>query len=162
MGSVKDLSVILKPVVEKMGYIYWGEQLHSHGWRTLLRVYIDHPKGVTLDDCSAVSNQLSGVLDVEDALRSPYTLEVSSPGIERLLLRPEHYRHYIGARVKVKSYTLLNKRKNFSGRLDAVNEHAIALRIEEELIDIPLSAIKQAQLVCEDWRVAKTEKAHGK
>jgi len=158
----KDLSVILKPVIEKMGYIHWGLQFRSHGRRVVLRVYIDHPEGITLDDCSAVSNQLSGVLDVEDVLRQPYTLEVSSPGVERLLLNNEHYESYIGAKLKVKTYVLLNDRKNFTGRLEAASEHTITLKMEDGLIDIPFTAIKQAQLVCENWQPSKMEKNYGK
>ena len=151
MESVRDLSAMLKPVVERMGYIYWGLQFNNHGRHAVVRVYIDHPEGITLDDCSVVSNQLSGVLDVEDVLRQSYTLEVSSPGIERPLLNNEHYELYIGAKIKVKSYIPLNNRKNFSGRLEAANKSAITLRIEDELIDIPYNAIKQGRLLCDDW-----------
>ena len=157
MENARDLSNILRPVVEGMGYIYWGLQFHDHGRRSLLRVYIDHLDGVTLDDCSSVSDQLSGVLDVEDVFRYPYTLEVSSPGIERPLFNNEHYELYIGAKIKVKSYIPLNNRKNFSGQLEAANEDSITLKIEEELIDIPYSAIKQGHLLCEDWDYHRRE-----
>ena len=161
MESTKDLSDILKPVVERMGYIYWGLRFHGHGRRSVLQVYIDHPDGITLDDCSAVSNQLSGVLDVEDVIGQSYTLEVSSPGVERPLLNSKHYELYIGAKIKVKSYIPLDNRKNFSGQLEAANEDSITLKIEEELIDIPYSAIKQGHLLCEDWNNSDGRKYNG-
>ena len=150
MDSATDLSEILKPVVEKMGYIYWGLRVQQHRAHSLLQVYIDHPTGVTLDDCSAVSNQLSGILDVEDLIKRSYTLEVSSPGIDRLLLNNEHYELYIGAKIKVKSYMAVNNRKNFTGLLEAANSRFITLKTEQGSIDIPHNAIKQGQLLCED------------
>ena len=162
MTSVEDLSSIIKPAVECMGYIYWGLQFNSYGRRSVLRIYIDHPDGVTLDDCSAVSDQISGVLDVEDLIRQAYTLEVSSPGIERPLLSNEHYELYIGAMIKVKSYTLFNNRKNFTGRLEAANENSITLRVEQESIDIPHEAIKQGRLLCEEWDYSEGRKSNAK
>ena len=162
MESTQDLSTILRPAVERMGYIYWGVQFHNYGRNSVLRIYIDHPDGVTLDDCSAVSDQISGVLDVEDAIRRSYTLEVSSPGVERLLLNNEHYELYIGAMIKVRSYMFFNNRKNFIGRLEATNAHSIVLKIEEESIVIPYSAIKQSRLLCEEWNYSEKRKNNGK
>ena len=145
-----------------MGYIYWGLWLSSHERRPVLRVYIDHPDGISLDDCSSVSNQLSGVLDVEDVFRQSYTLEVSSPGMERLLLNNEHYKLYIGAMIKVKSYITLNDRKNFSGRLTAANEHFITLKTAEGSIDIPYNTIKQGRLLDENQNYCERRKHNGK
>ena len=133
MRAVEDLSSIISPVIERMGYIYWGLQFNGYGRRSMLRIYIDHPDGVTLDDCSAVSNQISGVLDVEDLIRQAYTLEVSSPGIERPLLTKQHYELYIGAMIKVKSYTPFNNRKNFTGRLEEVSVNSITLKVERRI-----------------------------
>ena len=161
MENAKSLSDIIKPVVERMGYLYWGHRLDSHGRHLVLRIYIDHSRGVTLDDCSAVSNQLSGVLDVEDAIRQSYTLEVSSPGVERPLLSNEHYELYIGAKIKVKSHIPLNNRKNFIGHLESVNTRSITLKIDNELIDIPHNAIKRGQLLCEDWDYCYRRKNNG-
>ena len=151
MRSVEDLSSFIKPTIERMGYIYWGLQFNRYGRRSLLRIYIDHPDGITLDDCSAVSDQLSGVLDVEDLIRHAYTLEVSSPGIERPLLSNKHYELYIRAIIKVKSYKPFNNRKNFTGRLEAAGANSITLKLEQESIDIPYGAIKQGCLLCEKW-----------
>ena len=162
MRAVEDLSSIINPVIERMGYIYWGLQFNGYGRRSVLRIYIDHPDGITLDDCSAVSNQISGVLDVEDSIRQAYTLEVSSPGIERPLLTKQHYELYIGAMIKVKSYTPFNNRKNFTGRLEEVSVNSITLKVGEELIDIPYGAIKQGRLLCEEWDYSERRKSNGK
>ncbi len=162
MRSVDDLSSIIRPAVECMGYIYWGLQFNGYGRRSVLRIYIDHPDGITLDDCSVVSNQISGVLDVEDLMRQAYTLEVSSPGIERPLLSNKHYELYIGAMIKVKSYTSFNNRKNFTGRLEAASANSITLKIEQESIDIPYGAIKQGRLLCEEWDYSEKRKSDAK
>ena len=162
MESAEDLSIILKPLIERMGYIYWGLQLHGNGRRSVLRVYIDHPDGVTLDDCSDVSDQISGVLDVEDAIKQSYILEVSSPGVERPLLSSEHYEMYIGAMIKVRSYKPVNNRRNFTGRLEAVGDRSIVLKVDGESIDIPYSAIQQGQLLCEEWDYSERRKGNGK
>ena len=162
MRRVEDLSSIIKPEIERMGYVYWGLQFNGYGRRSLLRIYIDHPDGITLDDCSAVSDQLSGVLDVEDLMRQAYTLEVSSPGIERPLLSNEHYELYIGAMIKVKSYEPFNNRKNFTGRLEAATANSITLKVEQESIDIPYGAIKQGRLLCEEWDYSERSRGDGK
>lgn len=162
MESTEGLSAILKPAVERMGYIFWGLRFHGYGQHSVLCIYIDHPDGVTLDDCSTVSDRLEGVLDVEDAIRQSYTLEVSSPGVERPLLNNEHYQLYIGAMIKVRSYTPFNKRKNFTGRLEAANARSIVLKVEEESVDIPYSAIKQGRLVCEEWDYSERSKSDAK
>ena len=162
MENAEDLSTILRPAVEQMGYIYWGLQFHDYGRNSVLRIYIDHPDGVTLDDCSAVSDQIGGVLDVEDAIRQSYTLEVSSPGVERPLLNNEHYELYIGAKIKVRSHILFNNRKNFIGRLEATNADSIVLKTKEESMIIPHSAIKQSRLLCEEWSDSKRRKSNGK
>lgn len=149
MTAVRDLTTVIRPVVEQMGYIFWGVEFYGHGHRAMLRVFIDHSDGVTLDDCSAVSGQLSSVLDVEDLIKQSYTLEVSSPGIERPLLQSEHYKQYIGEKIKVRSRYPLADRKNFVGCLEAVDEHSIALNVEGKSVEIPLSAVKLARLVFE-------------
>ena len=161
MRAAKDLSSIIKPTIERMGYIYWGLQFNGYGRRLMLRIYIDHPDGVTLDDCSAVSDQISGVLDVEDLIRQAYTLEVSSPGIERPLLTKQHYELYIGAMIKVKSYTPFNNRKNFTGHLEKASGNSITLKVAEELIDIPYGAIKQGRLLCAEWDYSKRSASKG-
>src|SRR5690554_7567129 len=80
-----------------MGYEYWGIEYRSKGYQSMLRVFIDDAeKGIGIDDCEKVSRQISGVMDVEDPIQTEYTLEVSSPGMDRPLFRPEQYQAFVG------------------------------------------------------------------
>ena len=95
-GKEALLTQLLRPTVESMGYSLWGIELISPGRRPTVRLYIEAESGVTVDDCAQVSHQVSGILDVEDPISGEYTLEVSSPGVDRLLFHPEQYPPYIG------------------------------------------------------------------
>ena len=148
---MRDFAEIVKPVVEGMGYIYWGMELSTRGRRARLQVLIDHPEGVTLDDCSAVSNQLSGVLDVENPIVQSYTLEVSSPGVERPLFEVSHYLRYIGKKVKVSTYSMIRGRKNFSGLLETADKDAITVRTGAGVVRIPFNLIRRSRLVYEGF-----------
>ncbi len=145
--DTQNLSACIRPVVEGMGYIYWGAEFSAGRRRASLRVFIDHADGVTLDDCTAVSNQLSGVLDVENPFSGPYVLEVSSPGVERRLMNIEHYRQYTGSRVSVKSDIPVEGRKNFTGVLARVTERGVVVRTDAGAVEVPLSAVRRARLV---------------
>ena len=148
--DTQDLSAFIRPVVEGMGYVYWGAEFSAHGRRASLRVFIDHADGVTLDDCTAVSDQLSGVLDVENSVNGSYVLEVSSPGVERRLMNIEHYRQYVGSRISVKSDTSIEGRKNFIGRLTEVTERIVVLQTDDGVAEVPLDAIRRGRLVFDD------------
>ena len=145
-----DITNVVKSVVEAEGYMCWGVEFNAYGKRALLRVFIDHPNGVSLDDCSAVSGQLSAVLDVENCIKQTYTLEVSSPGIERVFFEPSQYSDYIGSKVKVRCFAPIEGRKNFVGLLDSSNEEMIKLKLTDECIDIPIDNIRKARLVMDD------------
>ncbi len=93
------LSNLIEPIVIGMGYECVGIEFDQH--RRILRVYIDKPEGVTADDCSAVSYQVGGVLDVEDAVTGQYSLEVSSPGLDRPLFKLEHFVRFVGSDVRL-------------------------------------------------------------
>jgi len=147
--DTQNLSDCIRPVVEGMGYIYWGAGFSAGRRRASLRVFIDHADGVTLDDCTAVSHQLSGVLDVENAVSGPYVLEVSSPGVERRLMNIEHYRQYTGSRISVKSDTPIEGRKNFTGLLARVTERAVVVQTDDGAVEVPLGAVRRARLVAD-------------
>ncbi|CAK0761340.1 ribosome maturation factor RimP [Gammaproteobacteria bacterium] len=105
MGVVKAplrLQQLLEPVVTAMGYELVGMEYVGQGRRHILRLYIDTPVGVTLDDCSRVSHQVSGILEVEDPISGPYTLEISSPGLDRPLFGGRDFERFIGRKVQVK------------------------------------------------------------
>jgi len=119
------------------------------GRRSLLRIYIDSPDGVTVDDCERVSHQVSGVLDVEDPIHGHYVLEVSSPGLDRLLFTAEHYRRFAGNRIKLRVSPPVDGRRNFSGILKGLHDDKVVLVHEEGEWEIPLDHVDQARLVPE-------------
>jgi ribosome maturation factor RimP len=143
----EQLGAILRPVVESLGFELWGLEYHSGSKPVLLRVYIDHPDGITVDDCGDVSEQVGAVLDVEEPIRGDYTLEVSSPGIERPLFTAEQYRQYLGSDVKVRLAWPEHGRRNYRGRLLSVSENGIEVEVEGESFALPFGAIARARLL---------------
>jgi ribosome maturation factor RimP len=131
-----------------MGYELVGCELFPQGRQMLFRIYIDRPNGVTLDDCSDVSRQISAMMDVEDPIQGRYTLEVSSPGIDRPLFELEHYRKFIGKRVKIKLQSSINQRRQYTGVLHRVEREDIYLLVDDaQEVILPFSAIEKANLI---------------
>lgn len=142
---------ILTAVVETMGYELVGvEFLHASHANALLRIYIDHENGVTLDDCQRVSHQVSGVLDVEDPIAGEYTLEVSSPGLDRPLFEAEHFIRFTGSEVRIQLGALLEGRRKLAGRLRGMDGDVVVL-VDSEGREwrVPLEQIEKARLVPE-------------
>jgi len=144
----------LTKIIDAMGYELLGCELVSQGRHTLFRIYIDildasSQKGVTVDDCSRVSYQVSAMLDVEDPFQGQYTLEVSSPGINRPLFELKHYQKYIGNVVKVKLHIPINQRRQYKGVLQRVEGENIYLLSDDlnQEVELPFSAIEKANLV---------------
>lgn len=130
-----------------MGYNFWGLECQASENTAQVRIFIDHSEGITLDDCSRVSQQLSAVLDVEDPVQVPYTLEISSPGINRKLFSAEQMKDAVGSKVKVKTTWPINERRNISGVLkDANDEQMIIVTQEGKEFLVPIEAIKNAKL----------------
>ena len=145
------LEGLLKPVVEGLGFTLWGVEFRSSQKHAHLKVFIDNNDGVTVDHCSDVSHQISGVLDVEDPINVPYTLEVSSPGIERPLMKLEHFEQYIGRTIKVRLSWAINNRKNWLGTLLSVTTDEIVLEQDGEQVMFPLNAVKRANLISSEF-----------
>jgi ribosome maturation factor RimP len=130
-----------------MGYNFWGLECQASENTAQVRIFIDHSEGITLDDCSRVSQQLSAVLDVEDPVQVPYTLEISSPGINRKLFSAEQMKAAVGSKVKVKTTWPINERRNIRGILkDANDEQLIIVTQEGEEFLVPIEAIKNVKL----------------
>ena len=141
------LTQLIEPVIEGLGYELWGCEYVPRRRQSLLRVYIDRRDGVTLDDCSRVSHQLSGVLDVEDPIGGAYILEVSSPGLDRLLLKADHFRRFLGRRVKIRLKWLIDGRRHFDAQLRGVEGEQVRVVEQQTAYSIPLAAIERARLV---------------
>ncbi|GAB6048443.1 ribosome maturation factor RimP [Methyloparacoccus murrellii] len=145
MKARDGLVELLDPVVQGMGYELVGVEFDGH--QRTLRVYIDRLEGITLDDCSAVSYQLSGVLDVEDPIPGRYQLEVSSPGMDRPLFTRAHFERFAGEVVRLQLNRPLEGRRRFKARLQGVEGDEILLQDEDKLIRIPYESIEKARLV---------------
>jgi len=112
----------------------------------ILRIYIDKPGGVTLDNCTSVSRQLDDLLDIHFDELPPYTLEVSSPGIDRPLVKKGDYVKFMGKSAKIKTKTPLNGQRNFTGVLAGVDGESISLEIRGKTVSIPLDEIIKGRL----------------
>lgn len=150
-----ELTALVKSVVEPMGYELVGVEYFQRGKQgAVLRVYIDHPSGartagITVDDCGAVSQQLSGVLDVEDPIAGHYVLEVSSPGSDRPLFTAGHFDRFRGRKVRVRLAVKLDGRRNLEGRIAGLKQEMVLLGMNDECLEIPLAMIESARLVPE-------------
>ena len=145
-----QLQKIVRGVVEPMGYELVGvEYLAGYQGGNLLRVYIDHENGINVDDCAAVSHQLSGVLDVEDPLPGQYNLEVSSPGLDRPLFDAEQFERYIGHKVNVRLDPSIGGRRKYKGLLLGLEEDHILVEVDGEVYPLYLEQIQEARLVPE-------------
>ena len=144
-----QIAELLRPTLEGMGTELWGIEYLTQGKHSTLRIFIDKEGGVGIDDCEQVSRQISALMDVEDPIGGAYTLEVSSPGLDRLLFKRTHFEAYIGSLVKVRLQMNYEGRRNFKGRLAAVENDEIILRQGREEFVFPLETLDRAQVVPE-------------
>ncbi len=146
-ADMNHLRELLEPAVESLGYeLLLLEQTRVDG-DEVLRVYIDAPGGILLEDCEQVSRQISLILDLEDPIRGAYSLEVSSPGADRPLVRAEHFRAVIGEQVRVRTFDYVLGRRRFKGRLLEVDDEQLVVEVDGEEYAIPLAGIETARLV---------------
>jgi len=145
---VRDFSKLFEPVVESMGYEFVGVEFLGAGGHGTLRVYIDRDSGVSLDDCAAISHQISGILDVEEPIKQAYDLEISSPGIDRPLFKLADFERFAGRTAKIKLAVGLLGRKNFKGELQGVaDSKLVIIEVDGEVYDLPYADIARANLV---------------
>jgi len=149
--AVEQVRQLLDPILESMGLSLWDLEFHKQGPQWLLRIFIDRESGgVTLIDCETVSRDLSAALDVEDIIAHAYTLEVSSPGLDRLLSKPAHFIRFTGSMVRIKTYQPINGQKVIRGRLLGLVEGTVKVELEEgTVLDIPMTGITKASLEVE-------------
>lgn len=149
--TAEQIRGLLDPILASLGLSLWDIEFQRHGPSWLVRVYIDRQgTGVTLDDCEAVSRDLGAALDVEDVIHHAYTLEVSSPGLDRKLSKPEHFSLFEGRTVKIKTYQLINGQKVFQGRLLGLSGDMVRVDLgPDSVMEIPIGDIAKASLVVE-------------
>ena len=149
-SAPEKLKQLIKQEVELLGYELIGVEFVGQGkGAALLRIYIDHADGITLDDCVEVSHQVSGVLDVEDPIQENYRLEVSSPGLGRPLFELAHFERFKGSRVKLKTRARIENRHRFTGVLVGVEENQVLIEEDGTSYRIPFEEIDSAKLVPE-------------
>lgn len=142
----QSLVKLLEPVISAMGYEMLGIEYFTRGHGSLLRIYIDNEAGISVDDCERVSNQVTGILDVNDPIHGSYNLEVSSPGLDRPLFTLEQFRRFKGHRAQVKLRSKLDGRRNFTGEIGAVEPDRVVLHDRDERYTIPADLIEKAHL----------------
>lgn len=145
---LETLNHLILPIVEGLGCEFIGCEIQPQGRRRIVRVFIDTPAGVTIDDCERVSRQLSAVFDVEDIMPSGYDLEVSSPGLDRPLFTLAHYRQFLGQKVKVRTHIPHEGRRNFTGILTTADETSITLVDEQgQTWNLPFLDIDKGNII---------------
>lgn len=146
-GKDDLLHDLVAPIVSSLGCDLWGVDYLSHGKQTLVRIYIDKADGIDVDDCARISRQLSSVLDVEDPIMGEYTLEVSSPGMDRPLFTLEQFGLYVGEQLKIRLRAPYEGRKNFSGVMTGIEEEDIVIAVDDHEYLLPFDLIDKANLV---------------
>jgi ribosome maturation factor RimP len=144
-----EIQKLLEPAIERLGYELTDLEVRLGGQGGLLRLTIDKPDGIDLDDCEKVSHAMSALLDVEDPVPGNYSLEVSSPGLDRKLTKVEHFQRFEGETLKVTMRLPIEGRRRFRGKLLSSNEENIVVEVDGESHSLPLTMIDTARLVPE-------------
>lgn len=145
-GNTVRLRDMLEPAAEAVGYELIDVEIVGRGSDAVLRVYIDAPGGITVDDCAQASRQISAVLDLEDPIAGQYALEVSSPGLDRPLVKAEHFERVIGQKVKVTMRDYHMGRRRFAGELTGVTDKLAQVDVDGEVYELPIDDMDRARL----------------
>lgn len=139
---------LVAPIAARMGLETVDVQIHGEAQGTVLRVLMDRPDGgITVEECARVSEQLSRQLDLYDLFPHAYTLEVSSPGLDRPLRSDAEYRRFAGRRAEIQTQEAINGQRRFRGTVLGVVGDAVVLQLEDRQVQIPKAAIQRAHLV---------------
>lgn len=131
-NTVKLVSDIVTPIATEMGFSIWDIRYEKEGTSFYLRIFIDKDGGVNIDDCEKFSRAIDPLLDEADPISESYFLEVSSPGIERELVKPEHFRQFIGSLVHVRFIRPIEGERDFVGNLAGIEGDEISVLLDEE------------------------------
>lgn len=142
----EKLIVLTEPLLGQLGYELVDLEYAPGRNSAVLRLFIDRPEGVGLDDCERVSHEVSALLDVEDPVPSAYTLEVSSPGLDRVLRIPAHFGRFIGERIWLELRSPRDGRRRYTGQLVSLDEAGIELNVDGAIVRVPFAEIGRARL----------------
>ena len=137
----------IEPIIVNLGYELYDVEYTKDGKDYFLRVYIDNDKGISLEDCEKVSNAINDIIDTEDFIKEQYFLEVSSPGVERVLKKDKHLEKNIGEQVNIKLFKQFENKKQLSGFLQKFDKDYIYLKMEEKTLQIDRKSIAQIKTV---------------
>lgn len=138
---------MLKVPVEALGFQLWGIEYVQAGKHSTLRVFIDGDNGINIEDCANASRQVSAVLDVEDPISTEYTLEVSSPGVDRPLFTAEQYAAYVGEDVKVQLTMPVAGSRNLKGAISKVEGQMLSLNVNGKELVVALDNIRKGNVI---------------
>ncbi len=141
------LQQLLEPVIEDLGYELVLLEFAPQTGSALLRLFIDGEDGITLEDCTKVSREVAATLDVEDPISTAYQLEVSSPGLDRPLTKPDHFVRFMGEDARIQLLAPLNGRKRFVGRIESASDEGVTLTTDLGVVELAYSTIERARLI---------------
>jgi ribosome maturation factor RimP len=144
------LIALIEPLVERLGFELVELEYGGGRSQAVVRIFLDGPAGVTLDDCARTSREISALLDTEDPIPCAFTLEVSSPGFDRVLRTRAHFDRFLGARVFVELKEPRAGRRRYTGTLTSVDEGGIALEVDSEQVALPFVEIGKARLASQE------------
>lgn len=130
-GVAESVRELASPIINALGLQLWDVRFVKEGADWILRLIIDKPDGICIDDCVAVNDALEQPLDEWNLIDRPYRLQVQSPGVERELTREEHFQQYIGERVKLRLHRAVNERKEYAGVLSAYADGVLTLTLDD-------------------------------
>lgn len=140
------LIALIEPVLAQLGYELVELEYAAGRTNAVVRIFIDQPAGISVDDCERVSRDVAALLDVDDPIPTAYTLEVSSPGFDRVLRTPAHFERFVGERVFVELEAPRSGRKRYTGILQAVSAAGVELEVDKQTVDVPFGEIAKARL----------------
>ena len=142
------VEALVEPCITELGYRIWDVEYVKEGAEWYLRITLDSDDGIDIDDCEKVSRAINPIIDEADPIEDFYYLEVSSPGLERVLRKPEHFEASLGSEVEIRLFAPdENKKKSYNGILSAYDEESLIIDMDQTSQKIPMSKISKVQTV---------------
>ena len=145
-NSVAKVRDLIEPTVQALELELWGIEHASQGKFSVLRIFIESEAGITIEDCEKVSRQVSAILDVEDPIAGEYTLEVSSPGLDRPLFTLDQFAQFEGTEVNVRLRSPIEGRRKFKGVIAEVSDDSVSVQVDNQTVALPFAEIEKANV----------------